>query len=172
MGHLAELFAVDHKRAFEFFLMGLNDVCDRTVSENELMYNASVLAHYAQTSTQSEDSWPTPSTLSDVFDTFVIDRSLHQDSSMMEIAGAECLLLTGFFGRQMQRRHNISWYSKLGAGYFNRAAIWEKDTEKARLLRALASNFESWRQRHKQLSCVLRDQRYLLSTTPEVTPQN
>ena len=40
----------------------------------------------------------------------------------METAGAQCLLLTGFFEDQMRGRHNIRWYAELGAGFFVRAA--------------------------------------------------
>ena len=51
MEPLQELFAVDQRRALEFFVTGLQDVSDPGVDRQELLYNASVLAHYAQVST-------------------------------------------------------------------------------------------------------------------------
>ena len=48
---------------------------------------------------------PTPASLSEVFDAFVLDTSLVHDSTMMEAAGAQCLLLAGFFEDQMRARH-------------------------------------------------------------------
>ncbi len=82
---------------------------------------------------------------------------------MMETAGAQCLLLAGFFEDQMRRRHNIRWYAELGASFFSRAALQERSRHKARLLDAIARRFEPWRQRHAQLSRELRDQPYLLT---------
>jgi hypothetical protein len=86
----------------------------------------------------------------------------------METAGAQCLLLAGFFEDQMRSRHNIRWYAQLGAGFFSRAALNEPSPHKARLLDAIAKRFEPWRQRHAQLGRELRDQPYLL--VPPVPP--
>ena len=171
MEHLRELLAVDDRQALAFFVLGLRDVCEPGVDPEELLYNASVLAHYAQTSTQAADKLPTPLNLSDVFDHFVFDTTLMHDGSMMEIAGAQCLLLTGFFERQMRRRHNIRWYVEVGTSCFGRAAAQEKSSHKARLLETLAQRFEAWRQRHERLSRELRDRPCLLATSPPPTPQ-
>ena len=54
MGVLRELIATDHRQALEFFVLGLQDVSEPTVDREELLYNASVLAHYAQVSTQAD----------------------------------------------------------------------------------------------------------------------
>jgi hypothetical protein len=158
-----ELLASDDRRTLEFFLVGLRDVCDPATDIGELMYNASVLAHYAQVSTQAEDDLPTPANLSAIYDHFVADPALIHDSHMMETAGAQCLLLAGFFEDQMRRRHNIRWYSELGAGFFRRAASHESSVRKARLLETIARRFEPWRRSHARLSRELRDTRYFLN---------
>jgi hypothetical protein len=163
MGLLQELLACDERRALEFFVVRLQDVADSTVDREELLYNASVLAHYAQVSTQPVFDMPAPATLQAVFDHFVADTALLNSSPMMETAGAQCLLLAGFFEDQMRRRHNIRWYSELGAGFFSRAARLERSPRKARLLDALARGFEPWRRRHAQISRALRDEPYLLA---------
>ena len=168
MGPLRELLAIDHRQALEFFVLRLQDVSEPTVDRQELLYNASLLAHYAQVSTQPDVDVPAPANLSAVFDHFVADTTLLHDSLMMETAGAQCLLLAGFFEDQMRRRHNIRWYAELGASFFSRAALHERSLHKARLLDAIARRFEPWRQRHAQLSRELRDQPYLL--TPPVPP--
>ena len=170
MEHLRELLAVDGRQALAFFALGLQDVCEPGVDREELLYNASVLAHCAQTSTQAADELPTPVSLSDVFDHFVLDTTLTRDSPMMETAGAQCLLLAGFFERQMRQRHNIRWYVEVGASCFSRAAAQEQSSHKARLLEALARRFEAWRQRYERLSRELRDQRYLLTSPQPPTP--
>ena len=159
---LRELLAIDHARTLEFFVVRLQEVTEPTVDRDELLYNASVLAHYAQVSTQSDVDLPTPVSLSIVFDHFVADTTVQLDARLMETAGAQCLLLAGFFEDQMRVRHNIRWYARLGAGFFRHAAIQESSPHKARLLDAIAKGFEPWRQRHAQLSRELRDQPYLL----------
>ncbi len=163
MGPMRELLASDHRHVFEFFLVGLRDVSEPTVDRRELFYNASVLAHYAQVSTQADSEWPAPANLSTVFDHFVSDTTLLRDSLMMEVAGAQCLLMAGFFEDQMRQRHNIRWYAELGTGFFSRAAAHEPSPEKAWLFDAIGRHFEPWRQRHAQLSRGLRDQQHLLA---------
>ena len=162
MDPLRELLATDQRQALEFFFVGLQDVSEATVDRQELLYNASVLAHYAQVSTQADGDWPAPANLSAVFDHFVSDTTLLHDSLMMETAGAQCLLLAGFFEDQMRQRHNIRWYAELGASFFSRAAVQEQSPSKARLLNTIARRFEPWRRRHARLSRELRDQPYVL----------
>ena len=162
MGPLRELLATDHRQALEFFFQRLKDVSGPDVDRHELLYNASVLAHFAQVSTQTELELSAPATLAAVFDHFVLDTTLLHDGVMMETAGAQCLVLAGFFEDQMRRRHSIRWYAGLGATFFRRAAAQESSPRKARLLDAIASGFEAWRQRHARLARDLRDQPFLL----------
>src|SRR6476620_272515 len=162
MGPLQELLAIDRRQALEFFVLRLQDVAEPTVDREELLYHASVLAHYVQVSTQDDIDVPFPANLSALFDHFVSDTTLLHDSPMMETAGAQCLLLAGFFEDQMRRRYNIRWYAKLGASFYSRAALQEPSPHKARLLDMIGRRFEPWRQRYARLGRELRDQPYLL----------
>lgn len=162
MEPLSELLATDHRRTLEFFAVGLLDVSGPDVDRRELLYNASVLAHYAEVSTASASGWPTPAHLGEVFDHFVVDPSLTHDNEAFEHAGAQCLLLTGFFADQLRRRYNVDWYATLGASFFLRSAREEASPKKAELLEHLAAHFEPWRRRQLQLSRELRDLPYLL----------
>jgi hypothetical protein len=163
MGPLRELLATDERQVLMFFFQHLKDVSEAGVDRQELLYNASVLAHYAQVSTFAETDFPAPKNLTVVFDHFVCGAALPRDSVMMETAGAQCLLLAGFFEDQMRGRHNIRWYAELGAGFFSRAAAHEASSRKARLLDAIARHFETWRERHARVGRDLRDQPFLLS---------
>ena len=163
MQPLGELLASDHRRTLEFFYVGLQEVVDSSVDRHELLYNASVLAHHAQVSSHAVSELPTPATLATTFDTFVLDASQTADADMMEAAGAQCLLLAGFFEDQMRRRHSISWYARLGAGFYHRAASHQESAAKARLLRAIAQRFEPWRRVHSTLARSLRDLPYLMT---------
>ena len=44
MEPLRELLAIDHQQTLEFFVVGLQELCDPAVDRQELLYNASVLA--------------------------------------------------------------------------------------------------------------------------------
>ena len=57
MGILRGLIASDHRQTIDFFIVGLRDVSESTVNRDELLFNASVLAHYAQVSTQAQDEF-------------------------------------------------------------------------------------------------------------------
>src|SRR5439155_18375869 len=127
------------------------DIAGSSVDREELLYNASVLAHYALIATEAEVEMPAPATLGEVFDHFVFDTTLLNDSLMMETAGAQCLVLAGFFEDQMRQRHNIRWYAALGASFYNRAALQEPSPHKARLLDTIARRFEPWRRRYARL---------------------
>ena len=166
VGSLADLLAAGERQTLEFFFVRLKEVSGSAVDHQELLYNASVLAHHAQVSIHSAADLATPATLTEVFDHFVFDTSLRHDSTMMEAAGAQCLLLSGFFEDQLRRRHNIHWYAHLGVSFFSQAAALERSPQKVRLLAAIAAGFESWRQRHARLSRELRDQPYLLTAPP------
>jgi len=163
MGTLADLLATNQRQALEFFVLRLQEISGPAVDRAELLYNASVLAHHALTSTHAEFELPAPANLSAVFDAFVVDSSVRHDSLMLETAGAQCLLIAGFFEDQMRRRHSIRWYAELGAGFFSRAARQEPLPHKARLLDTMGKRFETWRQRQALLSRELRDQPYLLT---------
>lgn len=163
MGPLRELLAVDHRQTLEFFALGLQDVSDETVDRQELLYNASVLAHYAQVSTASDTEFPTPAALTSVFDSFVAAPQGTIDAELLETAGTHCLLMAGFFEDQMRRRYNVRWYAELGAGFYFKAAAREAAPRKAQLLATMARHFEPWRLRHARLGRELRDTPFLLA---------
>lgn len=155
--------ASDSGETLRFFFTGLRDVtAGEGLDPPLLLYNASVLAHFASTSTGSTSGVPTPTSLIDVFDHFVLDASLRDDPTMMEIAGAQCLLLTGFFADQMRTRYNLAWYGALGAAFYRRAAAANLPAPHRKMMSRMAEGFPSWRGRHLRLSRELRDVRYLL----------
>ena len=116
--------AVTNGQTLRFFFEHLRDVSEPDdAPESEVLYNASVLAHFASTSTASLEFPGTPTALSAVFDLFVMDRSQQADPGIMEAAGSQCLLLTGFFGPQLATRYNVEWYASLGAGFYEEIAF-------------------------------------------------
>src|SRR4051812_50047563 len=94
---LDELLGVNHHGALEFFFAGLRDAAEGTVDREELLYNASVLAHYAQVSTVTDTDFPAPANLAFVFDHFVCGAAFAGDGAVMEVAGAQGPLLAGVF---------------------------------------------------------------------------
>ena len=150
--------AVTHGQALRFFFEHLRDVSDCDAApERELLYNASVLAHFATTSTASLEFPGTPSTLHVVFDLFVMDSSQHTDPEIMEAAGSQCLLLTGFFGAQLNGRHNVDWYAALGANFYLQAAAHGRDTSRVAMMTTMAAKFAFWRRQQARLARDLHD---------------
>ena len=86
-GSATELLAIDHRQALEFFVLRLQEVSEPTVDRQEMPYNASLLAHYAQLSTQPDVDLPAPANLSAGFDHFVADTTLLHDRLMRETGG-------------------------------------------------------------------------------------
>ncbi len=161
--------AVTTSQTLRFFFENLRDVSEAfRPATDELLYNASVLAHFATTSTASQTEFPAaPTNLSAVFDLFVLDRSQHDDPDILEAAAAQCLLLTGFFHDQMQRRHNVGWYATLGTSFFAHVAERRRDRARARMMEAMASRFEFWRRQQQRLAHELRDLPRLIPRPPD-----
>jgi len=157
---------VTHGHALRFFFEHLRDVSRYDEPpEAELLYNASVLAHFASTSTASLNFPSTPRSLQIVFDLYVMDRSQHTDPDIMEVVGSQCLFLTGFFGRQLAGRHNLGWYSELGAGYYWQAACSPElhDPKRAFMMGVMAERFDFWRRQYARLARELRELPLLLN---------
>jgi hypothetical protein len=156
--------AVDNRQTLRFFFERLRDVAGAPESQRpELLYNASVLAHFASTSTSAADQFPTtPASLTTVFDVFVLDRSQHTDSDILEAAGSQCLLLTGFFRDQLRRRHNVRWYAALGASFYARAAHYGHDRSRVEMMLVMAKRFHFWRTQQARLARELREEPRLL----------
>jgi hypothetical protein len=165
MDPLNQLLATDHRETLQFFFAGLRDItAEEQVDSPALLYNASVLAHFASTSRFSPERLPSPSSLGEVFDRFVADpdRSWRHDSELMEWAASQCLLFTGFFGDQLQHRHNLDWYGQLGADFYGCAAVTCQQAPRRRMMGRMAEEFHDWRRRYQKLARELRDQPYLL----------
>ena len=97
-----ELIAVDSRAALSFFADNLREtVGTKRLREDEVLYVASVLAHYSQTSRSDTISRPSMANLSEVFDSFLLQTVSANDSEMLEIGGAQVLLFAGFFRDQM-----------------------------------------------------------------------
>ncbi len=164
MSEWGELLGVTSAQTLRFFFERLRDVTEQEdAPASELLYNASVLAHFATTSVASASDFPpTPASLSTVFDVYVLDQSQHADPALMEAAGAQCLLLTGFFGQQLRARHNIGWYASLGAQFFAAAARQTQRPAHARVMDAMAQHFALWQARQARLAIELREDALLL----------
>ena len=138
-------FAVSQRDVLDFFAERLIEVCDDYITEgpphDELLYTASILSHYALVSRTSGTSLPLASSLSELFDLYVCDPLAHADPGLMEAAGAQTLMLTGYYGRAMERTYNLPSYSTWGQQFFRRAAVGRRRA----LLMSMADHYEPWR---------------------------
>lgn len=175
-GSLRELLAVDNRKALEFFFLGLKDVSESGAPPDQLLYSASVLAHYATTSIHEATPLPTPANLDSVFEGYVtfgnteaVPESLKGE--FYESAGSQCLLMTGFFESQMRRRYSINWFEKIGVSLFVAASRFEEKPKRKDFLQKYAEQFPHWRRRCAKLSRELRDVPFLMSLPTQGTLQ-
>jgi len=154
-----------------FFLYHISDVTSGVnFSPDEKMYTASVLAHYTSTSRGSGTDMPPCADLADIFHTFVLpvifgsggDGLSDSDPEITEIAGAQTLLLAGFFRDQMKRRHNVRAFDHFGQTFYGLSAGLCLQPKKSDLLARMATNFPLWTETCCQVSRVLRDNPYLI----------
>jgi hypothetical protein len=159
-----EWLAVGNAQALKFFFERLRALGERgDTPTSELLYNASVLAHFASTSTVSTARFPAcPTGLHMVFDVFVMDHSRQADPEIMEAAASQCLLLTGFFQDQQIDRHNVDWYATLGAGFYDHAAHCSRNRSRIRMMSTMSARFGYWRRQQQRLAKELRDQPRLI----------
>ena len=94
VGLFQELLGSDHLATLEFFVVGLRDVSESATDEQELLYNASVLAHYAQVSIDPDDELSTPADLTAIYDRFVANPAVLLDSAICRIGTLEALNCT------------------------------------------------------------------------------
>jgi hypothetical protein len=171
--YASDWLAVTSQQALRFFFERLRDVSDGTPApDRELLYNASVLAHFATTSTASLTAFPaSPVSLTRVFDLYVLDRSAHDDPEIMEAAASQILVLTGFFHDQLSQRHRTRWYAALGAGFYDSAAHLGTNPARAAMMAVMAARFEFWRRQHRRLAVELREWPLVLKSLPTSPPE-
>ena len=138
-------------------------------SDEEALYVSSILASFAQTSRCEKTSLPPFSDLSEVFDNFVVEN-VAPDSGLLEIAGSQSLLLSGFFRDQMRRRHSVRWYDHLGSDFFYQAGKYSLFVERKGFFQRFASNFGTWALVCSELSRELRYNRFLLRLPDTTEP--
>lgn len=158
-----DLLGVDSLATLDFFHTSLKEEsADARVSQAETLYVASILASYAQTSRYDAVSLPPFASLSDVFDMFVMRKDAMSDPELLEIAGAQSLLLAGFFRDQARARHNVEWYDQLGTSFYERATHYADDRDRSELFGRLAVTFPLWTGICNRVSRTLQERRFLL----------
>lgn len=172
MSDFTELFGVNSAQTLKFFFDRLKEeVISEDVSEIEMLYVSKVLAHYAQTPTDTNRDTPdksTPRSLYDVLDSFVLPGLTTEgflklrDSNTLEVAGSQTLLLAGFFRDQAEKRLNLKWYDQVGCSFFERASEHAKERKRSELLAQVARHFPVWTISCRNMSRTLREERYLL----------
>jgi hypothetical protein len=151
---------VDLSGALNFFLHSLKEETSALdVREDELLYVASVLAHFANTSTGSAADFPSPSHLGQLFDRYCMlqQPELLPDSvEILERGGSESLFLAGFFREQMRRRYDLSLFDGLGRALYSRASYCSKNTAQAKVLWRISRSFRTWAHICRDLNATLQ----------------
>lgn len=156
---MKELLAVDKIECVNFFYRGLEEVGQPGADRRERIYVASMLAHFALTSRASGDPMFVLGDLSEVFDTFVVEHfsNPYVSASILENAGANTLLLNGFF-RRPEGKRSVHWYDELGAGFYEGASIASlRGKHMQSFYAGMAEHFSLWSHDCYELAKQLRD---------------
>ncbi len=157
-----ELCGVDSAQTFNFFSTGLREeVGDKKCRPDEMLYVASVLAHYAQTSCHETGPLAIPKSPVDFFDNFIFGGHVN-DPESLEIGGSQVILFAGFFRDQIARRHNVRWYDQIGQSFYEKASQRVKGVNKRELFGRLSESLPMWTITCRNMHRTFRDNRFLL----------
>ncbi|MES2213660.1 MAG: hypothetical protein V4473_02365 [Patescibacteria group bacterium] len=158
-----ELIGVDSARAFNFFSTSLREALGtKRLNVDQMLYVASVLAHYSQTSRFDTESMPFTTELVGVLEYYMFQQPT-VNSEILEIGGSQVLLFAGFFRDQMRRRHNVEWYDQIGQSLYDRASRFTTDRRKQKLFDGLAESFPAWALVCSDMSRRLRENRFVIN---------
>jgi hypothetical protein len=119
---LEDLLWISSQRNVDFFVENLREVVSekKGVKDDETVYVASTLAHFAETSRFSTSSVAPPmNDLSEVFE-HVVWRGggLVHDAHVLAVEASQILFLAGFFRNHMRRRHILDAYDQIGQSLY------------------------------------------------------
>ena len=158
MTPLEDLLGVDHSRTFSFFLNGLKETV-RKEPCNQMLYVASVLAHYAQTSHYEHEHVVFKDLGEMVEQAVFVELS---DPEILQIYGSHIILFAGFFRDQVSRRYNVNWYDQLGQRFYYRVGRYSSSAKERDFFGDFAEVLPQWTHRCCRLSRHLREKRLLL----------
>ena len=152
-----------HDDTFRFFHKRLHhEARGRNLNPEQLNYGASVLGHFAQTSTATDSGMPSLKDLSSIYDKFISDTSVISGPGVLEEAGAQTLILGGYFGDQMRRRYNVEWFCRIGASFFEGAGedLRKNDPRKSQLLLSISTSYMEMAHTFRDLQRNFLDSHY------------
>jgi hypothetical protein len=161
------LLPVSMERTYNFFAENLRDEVTENVGmgangDEELVYVASILAHFAQTPRSSNNTGldlvnvPIPADLSE------IKHLDSKDPGLLEVNGSKILILAGFFRNQMKAVHEVEPYDKIGQSIYGLASRHAPTRRKRDLFQGLSITFPFWTKACSNVSRTLYDNQYLL----------
>jgi hypothetical protein len=155
---LGEMLSVNHSQTFSFFLDGLQETTKKEPC-SQMLYVASVLAHYAQTP-QGSHEYIAFRDLGDMVGQAVFVEV--SDPEILQIYGSHIILFAGFFRDQVGRRHNVGWYDQLGQRFYYRVGRYSSSAKERDFFGDFAEVLPQWTHRCCRLSRYLREKRLLI----------
>ena len=161
---LRDLLAVDTITAFNFFSESLQDVLkNKKFDPDQMVYVASVLAHYAINSCEILNDCTEASHLGQIYEFFVLRELARENSKMYALGGAQLLVFGGFYRHHMSTRHNLGYYDQLGQSFYSKAGRYTVSPKERRLFEKFSENFPWWTHVCSDLQKSLSDKRFLLN---------
>jgi hypothetical protein len=172
---LEDLLGSDSEHTAEFFANELQSVVRRTqCDQNEMLYVASVLAHYASTPCVkgrpltlaiNESAVPFAFTRTELSPYLYARLSPNHEplnAEDFENKGSYIFLMIGFFRRQMEYQNNVVLYEKIAQGYYHQAHQYIQNETRKQFLRKFSYALPFWSNACAGLNKVLREKRFIL----------
>lgn len=152
-----ELGVTSHDTLDFFFSSLKEEVYGRDVRADDLLYVASVLAHFAQTSCSNSSDPASDQSLTGVFDRFVMERrTIPNNSELLEFGASQSLFIVGFFREQVRRRHSVSLFDEIGRGLYVEASSLSRERRRREMLYRMSVSFKMWAQVCRDLHLTMR----------------
>ncbi len=173
---LDDLLGSDSQHTVEFFAHELQSLLQFTTSWNkdQMLYVASVLAHYASvpwlhgrpmTLSTNESTVPLAFRRTEL-SPYLYARLCPQyeafDAEDFENKGSHIFLMVGFFRRQMSNQNNVAMYEKIAQGYYHQAHQYAQNETRKHFLKQFSFALPLWSHVCARLNKNLRDKRFVL----------
>lgn len=172
---LEDLLGSNSQHTTKFFAHELQSLLQRqSCDKDQMLYVASVLAHYASvpwlngrpmTLPINESTVPFAFTRTELSPYLYARLSPNKeplDAEDFENKGSHIFLMVGFFRRQMGHENNVVMYEKIAQGYYYQAHQYIQNRGRKQFLRQFAHSLPFWSNACSGLSETLHDKRFIL----------
>ncbi|MEX1063973.1 MAG: hypothetical protein WD898_00420 [Candidatus Paceibacterota bacterium] len=169
---LRSFLASGRKATLKFWRDNLNEICPKggSLSQDidtlQINYGARFLTRFSLVSTGSDVYFPTFTSLVEIYDNFLHNTMSRGIPSLMELAGCQTLLLSGFYKEYAIKHYDLQDLCRIGRDFFNKSAVGKRK----KVIKKVSANFDIWQELLHNLRVYLQEKRLLLESPNRPEP--